>query len=105
MIGNLLDNGLLHDDVKTIAGDGMSLYRQEPELQGGEIVYRDGPAKSHNEKILRPASDPFAQTGGLVQLAGNLGTGVMKSSAVKEEHHIVEAPARVRRACSTPKTP
>ena len=95
MIGNLLDNGLLHDDVKTIAGDGMSLYRQEPELQGGEIVYRDGPAKSHNEKILRPASDPFAQTGGLVQLAGNLGTGVMKSSAVKEEHHIVEAPARV----------
>jgi len=38
--------------VKTIAGDGMSLYRQEPELQGGEIVYRDGPAKSHNEKIL-----------------------------------------------------
>jgi len=95
MIGNLLDNGLLHDDVKTIAGDGMSLYRQEPELQGGEIVYRDGPAKSHNEKILRPASDPFAQTGGLVQLAGNLGTGVMKSSAVKVEHHIVEAPARV----------
>jgi len=95
MIGNLLDNGLLHDDVKTVAGDGLDLYRQEPELKGAEVIYRDGPGKSHNEKILRPATEPFAKTGGLVQLSGNLGTGVMKASAVKEEHHIVEAPARV----------
>ena len=95
MIGNLLDAGLLHDDVKTVAGDSLSPYREEPELKAGKVAYRDGPLKSHNEKILRPASDPFQPTGGLVQLAGNLGRGVMKASAVAPERHIVEAPAKV----------
>jgi phosphogluconate dehydratase len=95
MIGNLLDAGLLHDDVKTVAGDGLSHYRDEPELNAGKVTYRKGPIKSHNERILRPASDPFAKTGGLVQLAGNLGRGVIKASAVAPERHIVEAPAKV----------
>ena len=95
MIGNLLDAGLLHDDVKTVAGDGLSHYRAEPELKDGKVAYRAGPTKSLNEKILRPAADPFQPTGGLVQLAGNLGRGVMKASAVAPERHIVEAPARV----------
>lgn len=95
MIGNLLDAGLLHDDVKTVAGDSLTPYREEPALKDGKIAYRAGPNKSHNEKILRPASDPFQPTGGLVQLAGNLGHGVMKASAVAPERHIVEAPARV----------
>ncbi len=95
MISNLLDAGLLHDDVTTVAGEGLDLYRQEPILEDDEIKYRPGPAESLNDKILRPASDPFQKTGGLVQLAGNLGRGVMKASAVKPEHHIVEAPARV----------
>ena len=95
MIGNLLDEGLLHDDVTTVAGHGLDLYRQEPILENDEVTYRPGPAKSLNEKILRPPSDPFQKTGGLVQLAGNLGRGVMKASAVKPEHRIVQAPARV----------
>jgi len=95
MIGNLLDAGLLHEDVTTVAGQGLDLYRREPTLQNDEITYRDGPKDTLNDKILRPASDPFQKTGGLVQLAGNLGRGVMKASAVKPEHRIVEAPARV----------
>ncbi len=95
MISNLLDAGLLHDDVTTVAGQGLDLYRQEPVLENHEITYRPGPSESLNDKILRPATDPFQKTGGLVQLAGNLGRGVMKASAVKPEHHIVEAPARV----------
>ena len=95
MIGNLLDAGLLHGDVKTVAGDGLAHYRDEPELKDGRIAYRAGPLKSHNERILRPASDPFAATGGLVQLAGNLGRGVIKASAVAPERHIIEAPAKV----------
>ena len=95
MIGNLLDGGLLHNDVVTVAGQGLDLYRREPTFQNDEITYRDGPKTSLNEKILRPTTDPFQKTGGLVQLSGNIGRGVMKASAVKEEHHIVEAPARV----------
>lgn len=95
MIGNLLDAGLLHGDVKTVAGDGLAHYRDEPVLKDGRIAYRAGPLKSHNERILRPASDPFAATGGLVQLAGNLGRGVIKASAVAPERHIIEAPAKI----------
>lgn len=95
MMGELLKAGLLHEDVKTVGGDGLSLYTQEPKLQDGRVVYGPGTDKSLNEKILRPASDPFHQHGGLTQLKGNLGLGMMKTSAVAEERHIVEAPARV----------
>ena len=95
MIGELLNAGLLHDDVKTVAGDGLELYTQEPKLEGDRIAWAKGAGTSLNTKILRPASDPFQHHGGLQQLSGNLGRGVMKTSAVAEERHIVEAPARV----------
>jgi phosphogluconate dehydratase len=95
LIGQLLDAGLLHPDAKTIAGDGLASYRQEPTLEGGTLSWKDGPATSMNEKIVRPVSDPFAITGGLKQLTGNLGRGVIKVSAVAPERHIVEAPARI----------
>ncbi len=95
MIGRLLEAGLLHEDVRTIAGDGLSEYTKEPKLEGDEIVFKDGTDVSLNTKILKPADDPFQPTGGLVQLKGNLGRGVMKSSAVAVERHIIEAPARV----------
>ena len=95
LIGNLLDAGLLHEDVKTVAGDGLSRYTQEPKLTGGALTYADGPTETLNDKILRPATDPFQQTGGLKQLHGNLGHGMMKVSAVAPERHVVEAPARV----------
>lgn len=95
MIGELLNAGLLHDDTKTVAGDGLELYTQEPKLIEGRITYAPGAGKSHNEKVLRPANDPFHPTGGLTQLAGNLGRGVIKTSAVAPERHIIEAPARV----------
>jgi phosphogluconate dehydratase len=95
MIGELLNAGLLHDDVKTVAGEGLHLYTQEPKLTDGRISYVPGAGKSQNEKILRPASDPFQAEGGLKQLKGNLGRGVIKASAVAKERHIVEAPARI----------
>ena len=57
--------------------------------------YRDGPTESHNDRILRPASDPFAPQGGLVQLNGNLGRGVIKVSAVAKDRHVIEAPVRI----------
>jgi phosphogluconate dehydratase len=95
LIGQLLDAGLLHADAKTVAGDGLSLYRQEPTLAEGKLTWKEGPAASLNDKIVRPAADPFQPTGGLRQLHGNLGRGVIKVSAVAPERHIIEAPARI----------
>ncbi|SLN38968.1 Phosphogluconate dehydratase [Roseivivax jejudonensis] len=95
MIGELLDAGLLHDDVTTVAGDGLNRYREEPKLEGERVVYGPGAGKTQNDKILRPVSDPFQKTGGLQQLDGNLGRGMMKTSAVDPSRHRIEAKARV----------
>ncbi len=95
MIGELLKHGLLHEEVKTVAGDGLHLYTQEPKVADGRVVYGPGAGETQNDKILRPASDPFQSTGGLKQLAGNLGKGMMKTSAVAPERHVIEAKARV----------
>jgi phosphogluconate dehydratase len=95
LIGQLLDAGLLHPDAKTVAGDGLTSYRQEPILTEGRLGWRAGPKDSLNDKIVRPASDPFAAQGGLKLLTGNLGRGVIKVSAVAPERHVIEAPARI----------
>jgi len=95
MIGQLLDAGLLHGDAKTVAGEGLSHYRNEPALRDGRLVWQAGATQSLNDKILRPATDPFQPTGGLRQLSGNLGRGVIKVSAVAPERHIIEAPCRI----------
>ncbi|MFV0512018.1 MAG: phosphogluconate dehydratase [Jhaorihella sp.] len=94
-IGTLLDSGLLHPDTATVAGVGLEHYRREPRLEGGVPAWHDGVGRPLNRSILRPADDPFLPTGGLRRLAGNLGTAVMKVSAVAAEHQVVEAPARV----------
>lgn len=95
MIGELLQAGLLQDDVKTVAGPGLSRYTQEPKLKDGVAVWGDGPGQTGNDRILRPATDPFQPTGGLQDLSGNLGTGIMKVSAVDPDLHVIEAPVRV----------
>ena len=95
LIQELLKLGLLHEDVRTVAGDGLERYTQEPILKDGGLEWRAGPEKSQNDKVLRPASDPFQTTGGLVELKGNLGTAVIKASAVDPARHVVEARARV----------
>ncbi|HCA00183.1 MAG TPA: phosphogluconate dehydratase, partial [Pseudomonas sp.] len=76
-------------------GKGLRRYIQEPFLDGDKLVWRDGPAQSLDETILRPAERPFSPEGGLRVLEGNLGRGVTKISAVAPEHRVVEAPARV----------
>ena len=95
MIGELIGAGLLNADAKTVAGAGLARYAQEPNLRDGRLVWEDGPRASLNDRILRPATEPFQASGGLKQLAGNLGRGVMKVSAVAPERHVIEAPARV----------
>jgi len=95
LMGQLGDAGLLHTDARTIIGDGLAAYSTEPKLKAGAVVWEKGTRVSLNDKILRPVADPFALTGGLKQLNGNLGRGVIKISAVAPERHIVQAPARI----------
>ena len=95
MIGQLLQAGLLHEDVSTIAGKGLGRYAQDPKLSDNGLHWQDGPRETLNARILRPACDPFQPTGGLKRLHGSLGVAVSKVSAVKPEHQVIEAPVRV----------
>ncbi|TXH98444.1 MAG: phosphogluconate dehydratase [Pseudomonas sp.] len=95
LICELLDAGLLHEEVQTVAGPGLRRYTQEPFLDGERLVWREGVVASLDDSILRPVARPFSPEGGLRLLDGNLGRGVMKLSAVAPERHVIEAPARV----------
>ena len=95
LVRELLHAGLLHGDVQTIAGVGLDAYTQEPWLSPEGLAWRPAPAQSGDASVLRPASNPFSADGGLKLMRGNLGRSVIKVSAVKSEHRVVEAPARV----------
>ena len=95
LIGELLAGGLLHPDTKTVAGEGLEHYTSEPFLSDDGLTWRKGTATSLNEGIVRPLATPFQENGGLSHLTGNLGTAVMKISAVAPEHRVTEAPVRV----------
>lgn len=95
LVRTLLRAGLLHEDVRTIAGHGLWRYTTEPVLRGGEITWQEGPARSLDLDVLRPADDPFSPDGGVKVLTGALGTAVIKTSAVRPEHRVVTAPAVV----------
>jgi phosphogluconate dehydratase len=96
IIRQLLDAGLLHNDVQTIMGKGLQAYTQEAFLNDeGQVVWREGTATSHDLTVVRPMSEPFQTTGGLQRLQGNIGEAVIKVSAVKPERHLIQAPARV----------
>ncbi|WJG11093.1 phosphogluconate dehydratase [Aliiglaciecola sp. LCG003] len=91
----LLGAGLLHNDVKTICGDGLERYTQEPFMQDGELSWRDGPKESFDTDVLATVAKPFKPDGGLSVLHGNLGRAVMKTSALRETHCRIKAPAVV----------
>ncbi|MBG6468615.1 phosphogluconate dehydratase [Pseudomonas aeruginosa] len=95
LIRQLLDGGLLHEDVQPVAGPGLRRYTRQPFLEDGRLVWREGPERSLDEAILRPLDKPFSAEGGLRLMEGNLGRGVMKVSAVAPEHQVVEAPVRI----------
>jgi phosphogluconate dehydratase len=96
LMRELLNAGLLHGNVQTIAGVGLDAYTQEPWLSPeGIVAWRPAPSESGDTSVLRSASDPFSADGGLKLLRGNLGRSVIKISAVKSEHRVIEAPARV----------
>jgi phosphogluconate dehydratase len=93
-IATLLDAGLLHRDIRTVAGDDLGAYVREPVLEEDKLAWRDVPA-SRDEAMLRSASSPFQADGGLRLVAGNLGRAVFKTSAVDPVRWTIEAPARI----------
>jgi len=95
VVRELINAGLAQPDVMTVWGPGLAAYAREPFLDGGKLVWRDGADRSHDEKILRPASNPFSADGGLKLLRGNLGKSVIKTSAVDPKYWEITAPARV----------
>lgn len=100
LIRELLEAGLLHEDVTTVWGKGLSGYAVEARLEGDKLAFIPAPAQSGAPKVLTTAQEPFAATGGLKLLTGNLGSAVIKVSAVKPVHRVVEAPVRVFHAQS-----
>ena len=96
LIRELLDAGFIHDDVRTVWGEGLRPYTVEARLgDDGNVVREAAPAASGDEKVLAPVAKAFQPTGGLKVLAGNLGHAIIKTSAVKPERRVVEAPAIV----------
>ncbi len=95
VLRELLGAGLLHGDVRTIMGVGLASYTRDPFLVDGELVWRDVPATSLDTSVLRPVRAPFSVEGGMRLLRGNLGRAVLKTSALREQDHVVEAPAIV----------
>ncbi len=91
----LLNKGLLHDDVQTILGPGLGEFCREPFIEKEALKWRPVTDKSLDEDIVRPASNPFAREGGLRLVHGNVGRGITKVSAVAEDHRSIKAPARI----------
>ena len=95
LIRELLDAGLLHDEVNTVAGRGLRRYTEEPKLLDGRLSWVAGTPHSLDTTVLRGAADPFAADGGLRLMQGKLGRGVIKISAVAPQHRRIQAPALV----------
>ena len=95
VLRELMDAGLMHDDVPAVDGRGLRAHGELPQLSGGRLRWSALPADSGDSSVVRGASAPFSPSGGLKLLTGNLGRAVIKISAVPEDRHVIEAPARV----------
>ncbi|MBH9553002.1 phosphogluconate dehydratase [Inhella gelatinilytica] len=94
VIRELLDAGLMFE-VPAMAAEGLRAHTREPGLADGQLVWRDLPAKPPEPAVVRGVAEPFSPSGGLKLLEGNLGRSVIKVSAVPEDRHVIEAPARI----------
>lgn len=95
VIATLIDGGLLHRDILTVAGKDLGDYAADPMLDGETLTWEPAPAAPRDETMLRPVSNPFLPDGGMRLVQGNLGRGTFKTSAVASERWTIEAPVRV----------
>ena len=91
----LLEAGLLHEDVETICGRGLSRYTQKPILENGKVIWVDGDKSSGDVEVIATVKQPFKVDGGLKVLHGNLGVSVLKTSSLREGSCVIKAPAVV----------
>ncbi len=95
VIRELLEAGLLHEEVQTVMGRGLHRYTERPALQEDALVFRPAPERSLDPEVVSSVEMPFSHEGGLALLEGNLGRSVIKISALKHEQMRIEAETRV----------
>jgi phosphogluconate dehydratase len=95
VLRELMDGGCLHSDVACVSEPGLRAYAELPVMEAGRLRWSALAADSGDETIIRPFARPFSESGGLKLLTGNIGRAVIKTSAVPDDRHVVEAPARV----------
>lgn len=95
VINQLLNAGLVHNDVQTIIGKGLDRYIVEPSLESGKLHFGIGAKVSRDTSVVSSADTPYSSEGGLKLLCGNIGRSIIKTSALKDEHLIIEAEALV----------
>ncbi len=95
VIRELLEGGFMHADVAAVVEGGLHEFGKTPHQDGAGLRWIELPKASGDEAIVRTAAKPFSPEGGLKLLTGNLGRSVIKISAVPDDRHVVEAPARV----------
>ncbi len=96
IIRELGQNGLLHTDIMTVSGQSLLDYAVDPVLdEAGTLSFVPSPEVTRDEAMLRPVAKAFQPDGGMRLVEGNLGRGIVKTSAVDPSRWIIEAPARV----------
>ncbi|MEY8200866.1 MAG: phosphogluconate dehydratase [Colwellia sp.] len=91
----LIDGGLVFEDVETICGRGLTRYTKKPVLENGELKWVDCVEKSLDDAIIATVAKPFSNHGGLRVMKGNLGVSVIKTSSLREGRFVIKAPAVV----------
>ena len=95
VISELLNAGLIHNDVKTILGVGLDKFCVEPKLEGERVIFEKSDGISKNTQCISSIQKPYKKEGGLKLLNGNLGRSIIKTSALMEEQLFIHAPAMV----------
>ena len=93
-IGSLLDGGFLFNDVKTLFGNGLEVFRNTLEIKNDQLAW-ENQSTILDQSIIRDSNNPFKSSGGLKLLNGNLGKGMIKTSALKNTDDLIKAPATV----------
>ncbi len=96
VINELRGQELLNENVVNVMGEGLDAYACKPELSSdGKLTWSQPVTESLDNEIVTSATKPFAPEGGMRVVSGELGTGVVKVSAVAPEHQSIEAPCKI----------
>lgn len=85
VFSQLMQAGLMFSNANTVNYSDMAAYG----LRDGKKV------ENSNAEVLASCDRPFSQNGGLTMMKGNFATAICKISAVKPEHQMVTASAKV----------